>query len=347
MPNKDIDIRRALDRERSRRRTASRIAMGLCPRCGSQPPEADRSVCAACSEKRRVADRARAAERRAAGIGRVRDPNSRQGEYARARQRAADRLAQGLCGKCGRHPHEPDRRLCAACGEQERSSGRERYRSGRAASRPYGRRNPRSRRRQARTRSRKRQRARREAHVCIRCGNHPPVEGGSSCEPCLRKRRAADRQTCASRRTAGLCSRCATPTFQGVPLCGPCEVVEARRQTKKYAADRARYARRRARQRCTHCGRRPTFGASRCEPCARRSYERSDHVRGLPVYPPSFTIVELETEECHGTFDRWEDVLLALSFARLSLEQVEVTSLGEIVRNVADGWAGNSRWVSD
>ena len=99
MPNKDIDIRRALDRERSCRRTAERVAMGHCPRCGSQPPEADRSVCAACSAKRR-----------AAGIGRARDPNARQAEYARARQRAADRLAQGLCGKCGRHPHEPDRR---------------------------------------------------------------------------------------------------------------------------------------------------------------------------------------------------------------------------------------------
>ena len=222
MPNKDIDIRRALDRERSCRRTAERVAMGLCPRCGSQPPEADRSVCAACSAKRR-----------AAGIGRARDPNARQAEYARARQRAADRLAQGLCGKCGRHPHEPDRRLCAACAEQERSSGRERYRAGRAAGRPYGRSNPESRRRQARTRSRKRQRARREACLCIRCGNHPPVEGGSSCEPCLRKRRAADRQTYASRRTAGLCGRCGVPTFEGVPLCGPCEVVEARRQAPR------------------------------------------------------------------------------------------------------------------
>ena len=324
MAYKDPEIRRALDRERSRQRTAERLAMGLCPRCGSQPPEADHSVCAECSEKRRVDDRVRAAKRRAAGIGRVRDPNARQAEYARTRQRAADRFAQGLCAKCGRHPPEPARRLCAACGEQQRKSERARYRAGQAAGRLYGGRNPESRRRQARGRSGKRQRARREASVCIRCGKHPPVESGSSCENCLQKRRGADRQTYASRRAAGLCGRCGTPTFEGDPLCGPCTVFEDRYRPKKNDANRRRYAARRARQRCTHCGRRPTFGASRCEPCARRSYERSEHVRGLPVYPPSFTIVDIETGEDYGTWDRWEDVLLALSFARLSLEQVEI-----------------------
>ena len=324
MAHKDSEIRRALDRERSRRRTAERVARGLCPRCGSQPPEADCSVCAACSEKRRVADRVRAAKRRATGIGRVRDPSARQSEYARARQRAADRFAQGLCVKCGRHPPELARRLCAACGEQQRKSGRARYRAGQAAGRPYGGKNPESRRRQARRRCRKRQGERRQASVCIRCGKHPPVDGGSSCEPCLEARRVADRETYAARRAVGLCGRCGTPTFEGAPLCGPCTVFEARHQPKKNAANRARYAARRARWTCTHCGRRPSFGASRCEPCARRSYERSEHVRGLPVYPPSFTIVDLETGQDHGTWDSWEDVLLALSFARLSLEQVEV-----------------------
>ena len=306
------------------RQTAERLAMGLCPRCGSRPPETNRSVCADCSAKRRVADRARAAKRRAAGIGRVRHPSARQAEYARARQRAADRFARGFCAKCGRHPPEPARRLCAACGEQQRKSERARYRAGQAAGRPYGGKNPESRRRQARRRSRKRQRARRETNVCIRCGKHPPVDSGSSCEPCLEARRVVDRETYAARRAAGLCGRCGTPTFEGAPLCGPCTVFEVRHQPKKYAADRARYAKRRARWICTHCGRRPSFGASRCEPCAKRAHERSEHVRGLPVYPPSFTIVDLQTGEDHGTWDSWEDVLLALSFARLSLEQVEV-----------------------
>ena len=320
----DLVMRRQRDRERARRRTAERRAGGLCPRCGMRKPEPDRHLCADCGEKRRTADGARAAKRRAAGTGRVRDPDARQAEYARARQRTAERLARELCAKCGRHPPEPDRRLCAACGEQRRKSERARYRAGKTAGRPYGGRNADSKRRQARRRGRTLQRVRRQASLCIRCGACPPVERGSSCEPCLRKRRAADRQMYAARRAAGLCSRCATPTFEGAPLCGPCTVFEARYQPKKNDANRRRYAAQRARQRCTHCGRRPTFGASRCGPCARRSYERSEHVRGLPVYPPSFTVIDLATGEDHGTWDRWEDVLLALSFARLSLEQVEV-----------------------
>ena len=113
---------------------------------------------------------------------------------------------------------------------------------------------------------------------------------------------------------------------RGIPRCGPCVVFEAGHQPRKNAANRARYTERRARWICTHCGRRQSFGASRCEPCRKRAHERSEHVRGLPVYPPSFTIVDLETGQDHGTWDSWEDVLLALSFARLSLEQVEVIS---------------------
>lgn len=40
---------------------------------------------------------------------------------------------------------------------------------------------------------------------------------------------------------------------------------------------------------CTNCGKRPSADAgTTCEPCreARRSYERSQYVRGLPLYPP-------------------------------------------------------------
>ena len=184
-------MRRQRDRERSRRRTAERRARGLCPRCGMRKPEPDHSVCGTCAEKRRTTDRARAAKRRAAGIRRVRDPNARQAEYARARQRTAERLAQGLCATCGRHPPEPDRCLCAHCGERRRESERARYRAGKTAGHSYGGRNADSKRRQARRRGRTLQRARRQASLCIRCGACPPVQRGSSCEPCLRKRRAA------------------------------------------------------------------------------------------------------------------------------------------------------------
>lgn len=170
MPYSDPDLRRQRDRDRVRRRTAERIARGLCPRCGKHPPVPDRSLCRNCAEKRRLADRARAAERRRAGIKRIRDPESQKAEYRRARQRAGDRLARGLCARCGRDPHEPGRRLCAACGERQRRRDRERYARARAAGKLYGGKPVAAKRAQSRRRTRNRQRARRAAGLCTRCG---------------------------------------------------------------------------------------------------------------------------------------------------------------------------------
>ncbi len=101
-------------------------------------------------------------------------------------------------------------------------------------------------------------------------------------------------------------------------------MLDDRFRDRKNESARTRYAERRARQRCTHCGANPTFGASRCEPCARRAWERSEHVRGLPVYSPSFTVVEIATGEPLGVWEQWEDVVLCLSFAGLPFEEVEI-----------------------
>ena len=158
VPDANLHLRRRRDRDRARHRTAERIARGLCPRCGKQPPVPGRSLCQNCGEKRRLADRARAADRRRAGIKRVRDPEARKAECQRARQRAEDRLARGLCARCGRHAHEPARRLCDACGERQRRRDRDHYAKARAANRPYGGRNPATKRAQARRRTRNRQR---------------------------------------------------------------------------------------------------------------------------------------------------------------------------------------------
>ena len=324
MAYKNPALGRQRDRERFARRTATRVAQGLCPKCGARPPLGNRSLCEVCAEKRRTADRDRAARRRAAGVKRVRTPKTRATERERYRQRTAKRFAQGLCTKCGRTPPEPARRLCTACGDNRRQSERARYGNAMAMGRPYAGRDPEAKRRHARTRGRKLRHARRKADLCIRCGNHPPVEGGTSCEPCRKTLRAAERETYAERRSAGCCGRCGTPTFEGASRCGPCALHEAGRRLRKNAASRRRYAARRASGRCTACGRRPAFGASRCEPCARRSYERSEHVRGLPIYPPSYTVINLATGEQHADCDSWEEVALCLAFERLSLDQVEV-----------------------
>ena len=44
----------------------------------------------------------------------------------------------------------------------------------------------------------------------------------------------------------------------------------------------------------------------------------------MPLYPPQYTVVELESGEDHGTWDSWAEVAMCLAFARLSLDQVEV-----------------------
>ena len=320
----DPDIGRSRDRERFRRRTAERIARGHCTRCGQRPPEPGRRLCAACGEKRRLADLARAAKRREAGIKRVRKPESRQAEYRRARERAAERIERGLCARCGDAPAEPARQLCSACGEHRRQRERERYARARAAGQPYGGRRADSKRRTARRRSRERQRARRQAGLCIRCGKLPPVEDGSSCRTCIETRRTADRETYAARRAQGRCTRCGLPSFEGAPVCGPCTVLEDRYREARHEAARIRYADRRAAWVCTHCGTRPSFGASRCEVCAKRALERSEHVKSLPAYAPSFTVIELATGEPLGVWECWEDVVLCVSFAGLSFDEVEI-----------------------
>ena len=85
------------------------------------------------------------------------------------------------------------------------------------------------------------------------------------------------------------------------------------------------YAERHARGLCTGCGA-PSRGTARCAPSAERSYHRSDHFRGIPVWDPSFTVVELATGVEHGPFDSETDVALCLVFEKLRREQVEVVS---------------------
>ena len=339
MPRTDLQRRCRRERERRRQRVEDRIARGLCVRCARVAPVEGGRTCEGCRARRRAADRARAAKRRETGIRRVRDPEARKAEYRRARQRAEDRLAQGRCGKCGHHNHEPDRRLCAGCGEQARRAERKRYARARAAGLKYGRKSPLGKRRQARILSRKRRQARQDASICIRCARQPPVDGGASCEACLIARRAAEQAIYSVRRASGRCVRCNTTTFQGEPFCGPCAVVDARRQPGRNAAARRRYDERKARQICTHCGNAPSFGASRCQICARKAYARSEHVRGLPVYGAEFTVVHAASGDELGVFEQWEDVVLCLSFASLSFDEVEVLHEHAPMRAVLTGFS--------
>ena len=245
----------------------------------------------------------------------------------RYRRLAEERVALGLCLKCGQAQPAPDHSLCQSCTEKRRKAERDRYAAAKAAGKQYGGRDAERCRRIARGRSKQRDQSRKDSGQCIRCGKQHPVEGGVVCATCREMRRVSEREQYAERRAAGECGRCGTPTTDGGARCDRCVGSEAKRSRKKAknTQSRRRYARRRARGLCIDCGE-PSGGAARCPKCSRRSYVRSGEHRGIPIYPPRFTVIEIATGEVHGIWDSWDEVLMSLAYARLSREQVEVIS---------------------
>ena len=339
MAYKDPEVGKSRDRERFQNRVAERRAAGLCPRCGQTEPAPGRAVCEPCAEKRRLAERARNARLRAAGIPR-RDPaKARAAERRRYRRQTAERRARGVCTRCGRNPAVPDRSVCEACLTKRREADRKRYAAGKAAGKLYGGKPVAAKRKRARVASRRRRRVRRDANLCARCGRRAPVEGGATCGPCREARQAGERELYAARRAAGLCTRCGGRTTDRTAACAPCAALEAERgrPERRNAAARRRYWERRARRQCTDCGQ-PAHGASRCEACAKRSYERSDFFRGIPVWDPSFTVIELATGESHGPFDTEAEAVACLVFAGLEFDEVQIINDAPVTARLT-AWA--------
>ena len=108
---------------------------------------------------------------------------------------------------------------------------------------------------------------RRRQGTCIRCGKRPPIEGGSSCESCLVRRRAADKARYHAAKAQGL-------------LNGG-KRAESRRKTAR-AGSKRRYETRAAAGLCVKCGLRPpVVGRTRCEAClARRNAAERDQWQG-------------------------------------------------------------------
>ena len=319
--------RRKADLERHRRRTAERTALGLCPRCGKREPAPERALCEPCGEKRNRASRTRDARLRAAGLPRRDAARAREYERERSRGERAARRAAGICTACGAAPAAPGRVRCEPCIEKRRAADRAKYAAGKAAGLPYGGANADAKRRAARTRSKKRQKERSAAGLCIRCGANPPAEGGSTCQSCRDKRQAAERQKYEERRAARLCTRCGGPAINGLSRCTPCAIAEeaSNDPERKNTRSRKLYSERRARGLCTSCGA-PSQGASRCAPCAERSYHGSAHFRGIPVWDPTWTVIELATGRAHGPFDSEADVALCLVFEKLDRDRVEIVT---------------------
>ena len=77
----------------------------------------------------------------------------RQRKLASYHRRVAERLASGMCPKCGKRPPAADRRECEPCGERARAAERVRADRLRAEGRPV--RDPEARRRTDRERDRR------------------------------------------------------------------------------------------------------------------------------------------------------------------------------------------------
>ena len=192
---------RCKNRERVARRTAQRRLAGLCPRCGRIAPAPDRSLCEKCASKRNRSARARDARLRAAGKPR-RDPAKARAAKRRNSQRKAQQWCEsGLCSRCGKLRAVPERTLCEPCLEKRRAADRARYRAAKAAGLKYGGADIEAKRRSGRAKSRRRQKARIEAGLCVRCGQRPPSEGGTTCAPCRDRRQAVERRQYAERKS--------------------------------------------------------------------------------------------------------------------------------------------------
>ena len=337
-PRRDPAQAKLYERVRSRQVHAERKAAGICTKCGRAQARPERTTCEPCAEQHRARDRERHARAKAEGIPYGgRDPEARRrAGRKRSRRRSEARKKAGLCIRCGNVSPEEGRSMCEPCREDRRAAKRARHAERRAAGlcvhcaapAPGGKAycepcaKARSKRRNLeakREADRRRYAERRAKGDCTSCGK--PANGAAECQACC----DAARARYDARRAAGVCVKCQAPTYGGTAYCAPCAVAKAERRDREaeYAARRARYADRRARGRCVDCDA-PSPGVARCEPCSRKHRESSGAFRGIPIWDPSWTVIEIATGREHGPYDSEADVALCLAFEKLARHEVEV-----------------------
>ena len=322
MAYRDPEVGPRLDRERHRRLAAERVAQGLCPRCGESPPAPERSNCESCAEKQRAAGRARDARLRAEGRQR-RDPvKTRAADRHRYRRQVDARREAGLCIRCGKADAVKDASMCEGCADKKRAADRRRYAKAKASGALCGGKSATAKRRSSRKRSKQRYHTRLAAGLCTKCGRRAHAEGRTVCDPCRYARRAGERRIRDERRSAGCCGKCGKSSG-GASRCETCAAAQSFDPEKKNHLARRRYWKRRARHLCTDCGA-WAGAAARCPECARRSYLGSAEHRGMAIFAPTYTVVDPDTLEEHGTCGSREEVAMCLACRGLSRDHVEV-----------------------
>ena len=198
VPYRNRDKERASRRRSYRRQRAERLAQGRCTKCGSRPPEPDRTLCAECGAKRRAADRGRYAQARAEGRlqGGAGAEARRRSARAQAKRRYRERRDAGACTKCGRRPPAEGRSRCEPCLSRRNASERRTWAERLAQGR------------------------------CGACGA-PAPDGAARCDPCAalqqgRPSRAAyGRKRYSRRRAQGRCTDCGAHSA-GASRCPEC-----------------------------------------------------------------------------------------------------------------------------
>ena len=338
-PRRDPERAKRYERKRSRLQHAERKAAGICTKCGRAPARPERTLCEPCAAQHRARDRDRHAQAKAEGIPYGgRDPEARRrAGRKQSRRRSEARRAAGLCIRCGHVQPEEGRAVCEPCRDDRREAKRARHHERRAAGQcvhcatpvPGGKAycdpcaKTRSGRRNLETKretDRRRYAERRARGDCTNCGK--PAQGAAECRACCDTARARYD----ARRAAGVCVKCCTPTYGGTTYCAPCAVAKAecRDREAEYAAQAPALCRPAGPSgRCVECEA-PSPGVARCEPCSRRHREGSGAFRGIPIWDPSWTVIEITTGREHGPYDSEADVVLCLVFEKLARDEVEV-----------------------
>ena len=201
-PRRDLDQRRAADRERYRKAAQERRALGLCSRCGKAEPAPDRKLCASCGEQVRSMARARYAEGKRKNLkygGRKADTR-RKSARLRSERRRREWTAAGMCTRCGARAPVEGGTTCAPCRARRQTRERERYASLKAAG------------------------------ICVKCAETPTFHGAALCLACSaieagsgrqERKNAASRERYRARRQAGVCTECRAPSH-GASRCPSC-----------------------------------------------------------------------------------------------------------------------------
>lgn len=137
-----------------------------------------------------------------------------------------DRIAAGLCGKCGAE-RDDEGSLCKICREQARQRAAEKRVRNRAGG------------------------------ACLNCGR--PTKSGSRCEACKSSAKASRERSTKRRKESGQCVACSNPAKKDCTLCQSCI-------DKRSKVSSEHYARRKAAGLCRFCESEPAVpGGSLCQ----------------------------------------------------------------------------------